>query len=171
MMENSASPRGEASAPITAVEFEIRPATGAWICTLPPSGSVSRARFWPAVTVSPASAMISATFSPGRSGRTMVSSRGMMMPEASTMAGKQNFAAFSTVTVAPFGPSFGASRSSAAREGEARARQSRAVARGARRFREGPSSEKWFIGVSVRFQGLSIAEGQRASQADFEKRV
>ena len=64
MMENSASPRAEATAPITAVELAIRPATGACTTTLPPSGRLSRASVWPAVTLSPASAMISATFSP-----------------------------------------------------------------------------------------------------------
>ena len=77
MMENSASPLPEAGAPITAEEVEISPATGACTCATPPSGRVSRASVWPAVTVSPASARISATFRPGRSGRTAVSSRGI----------------------------------------------------------------------------------------------
>jgi hypothetical protein len=44
MMENSASPRGEASAPIVAVELSTRPATGAVTCVVPPSGCASRAR-------------------------------------------------------------------------------------------------------------------------------
>ena len=113
MIENSASPLAEAIAPITAEDAEISPATGACICVLPPSGSVSRASVCPAVTVSPASARISATFSPGRSGRTAVSSRAITMPETSTISAKQDFAAFSTVTAAPLG----ASGSSAARAG------------------------------------------------------
>ena len=81
MIENSASPLPEATAPITAEESPISPATGACTWTVPPSGRVSRASVWPAVTVSPASARISATFSPGRSGRTAVSSRAITMPE------------------------------------------------------------------------------------------
>jgi hypothetical protein len=80
------------------------------------------------------------------------------MPETSTMLGKQNFAAFSTVTDAPFGPSFGASGSSAARVGEARARQSRA-ARGRRSFREGVGEAKGFIGVPVQFQRYRYQRG------------
>ena len=43
MIENSASPLPEATAPITAVEAETSPATGACTVTTPPSGSVSRA--------------------------------------------------------------------------------------------------------------------------------
>ena len=77
MIENSASPLPEASAPTTAVEFEIMPAIGACTCTLPPSGRFSRASTCPAETVSPASTSTSATFNPKRSGRTAVSSRGM----------------------------------------------------------------------------------------------
>ena len=136
MIVNSASPLAEATAPITAVEASISPATGACTCAMPPSGSVSRASVWPAVTVSPASARISATFSPGRSGRTMVSSRAMTMPETSTISAKQDFAAFSTVTAAPFG----ASASSAARAGEAR--ESRTTTAGASQFREGRARAK-----------------------------
>ena len=51
------------------------PLTGACTVTVPPSGRLRRASVWPAVTVSPASASTSATFSPCRSGRTAVSSR------------------------------------------------------------------------------------------------
>ena len=53
MIENSASPLPEAIAPTDAVEAEITPATGACTVICPPSGSVSRASTWPAVTVSP----------------------------------------------------------------------------------------------------------------------
>jgi hypothetical protein len=77
------------------------------------------------------------------------------MPETSTMLGKQNFAAFSTVTEAPFGPSLGASGSSAARAGEARVRQRRAVMR----FREGLGEAKGFIGVPVQFQRYRYQRG------------
>ena len=124
MIENSASPLADAIAPVTAVEAETSPATGACTCTVPPSGSVSRASVWPAVTVSPASASTSATFSPGRSGRTAVSSRGIRMPETSTMSEKQDFVALSTVTAAPFG----ASGSSAAKPCDIPDRERRAVA-------------------------------------------
>src|SRR5258707_9197687 len=65
MMVNSASPRPEATAPITAVELATSPPTGASTCTAPPSGRVSFASGWPDVTVSPGSARIAATFSPG----------------------------------------------------------------------------------------------------------
>ncbi len=54
------------------------------------------------------------------------------MPVASTIEAKQDFAAFSTVTAAPFG----ASGSSAARDGCAEARASRPAAMGASHFRE-----------------------------------
>ena len=101
MIENSASPLPEAIAPTDAVEAEISPATGACTAICPPSGRVSRASTWPAVTVSPASTITSATFSPIRSGRTWFSSRGMMVPETSTILAKQDFAALSTVTAAP----------------------------------------------------------------------
>ena len=114
MIENSASPLPEAIAPTDAVEAEITPATGACTVICPPSGSVSRASTWPAVTVSPASTITSATFSPIRSGRTWFSSRGMMVPDTSTILAKQDFAALSTVTAAPFGGGLG---SSAARSG------------------------------------------------------
>jgi hypothetical protein len=50
---------------------------------------VSRASVCPAVTVPPASASISATFNPGRSGRTIVSSRAITIPKASTTLSKQ----------------------------------------------------------------------------------
>ena len=123
MMVNSASPLPEATAPIVAVEASISPATGACTWAMPPSGSVSRARICPAVTVSPASTRISETFSPGRSGRTMVSSRAMTMPETSTISPKHAFATVSTVTAAPLG----ASDSSAASAGEARVRRRRAT--------------------------------------------
>ncbi len=117
--------------PITAVEAETSPATGACTCTEPPSGSVSRANVCPAVTVSPASAWISATFKPGRSGRTAVSSFGIRMPETSTILAKHDFTALSTVTAAPFG----ASASSAAREGT-EVRERRTAATGASRLDE-----------------------------------
>ena len=113
MIENSASPLAEAIAPTDAVEAEITPPTGACTAICPPSGRVSRASTWPAVTLSPASTITSATFSPIRSGRTWFSSRGMMVPETSTILAKQAFAALSTVTAAPLA---GAS-SSAARAG------------------------------------------------------
>src|SRR5229473_6434008 len=164
MMENSASPLPEACAPTTAEEAEISPATGACTCATPPSGSVSRARICPAVTVSPASVRISATFSPGRSGRTLVSSFGIRMPETSTMLEKQDFAAFSTVTAAPFGPSLAASASSAARHGCA-ARQKSPATIGASRLRERPRGGKLVIGVPVLFSGASISDGGLKSQA------
>src|SRR3569833_383184 len=89
----------------------------------PPSGRFSLARFCPAVTVSPGSAKTSATFSPGRSGRTAVSSRASTSPETSTVLSKQDFATFSTVTAAPLSCSLSCSLggSSAARAGSARA--------------------------------------------------
>src|SRR5258708_3419207 len=136
MMENSASPLPEATAPIVAVELATSPATGACTCTEPPSGSVSFASGWPEVTVSPASTRMSATFSPGRSGRTAVSCRGMMMPDASTIEAKQAFAALSTVTAAPFG----ASDSSAASAGCAAPRAMRPAASRAGHFRERASN-------------------------------
>src|SRR5258706_4552138 len=142
MMVNSASPRPEATAPITAVELATSPPTGASTCTAPPSGRVSFASGWPDVTVSPGSARIAATFSPGRSGRTAVSSRGMMMPAASTIEEKQAFAALSTVTAAPFG----ASGSSAAREGDAEAKADNPATSGASSFRES-GDVKGFIGI------------------------
>ncbi len=43
MMENSASPLADATAPITAEEADTSPATGAATSVNPPSGSVSRA--------------------------------------------------------------------------------------------------------------------------------
>ncbi len=149
MIENSASPLPEATAPIMAEEASISPATGACTWAMPPSGSVSRASVWPAVTVSPASARISATFSPCRSGRTMVSSRAIMMPETSTISPKHDFAAVSTVTAAPLG----ASGSSAARAGEARERR-RAVAsqRRERGARGKKASEFLFRLGSYRYQ-------------------
>ena len=107
MMENSASPLAPATAPTTAVEAETSPAIGAATSVSPPSGSDSRASNWPAVTVSPGSASTSATFSPGRSERTDVSSRGIRMPDTSTILSKQAFAALSTVTAAPFGAGLG----------------------------------------------------------------
>ena len=120
MMENSASPLPPATEPTTAVEFEIRPAIGADTSVSPPSGSASRASSWPAVTVSPGSARTSATFSPGRSERTEVSSRGIRMPDTSTILEKQAFAALNTVTAAPFGaPSGGSSRRARGRRGRA----------------------------------------------------
>ena len=102
-----------------------------WVA--PPSGRLSRARTWPAVTVSPASTSTSATLRPGRSGRTAISSFGIRIPNTSTMAEKQDFAALSTVTAAPFG----ASGSSAARHWlRRRAHQARrsAPARSSRRL-------------------------------------
>ena len=116
MIENSASPLPEASAPTEAVEAEITPATGACTVICPPSGRFSRASTCPAVTLSPGSTITSATFSPIRSGRTWFSSRGMMVPETSTILAKQDFAALSTVTAAPFGPA-GSGSSAAARLG------------------------------------------------------
>ena len=106
------------------MEAEISPAIGAATSVSPPSGSDSRASSWPAVTVSPGSASTSATFSPGRSERTDVSSRGIRMPDTSTMLEKQAFAALITVTAAPFGAPSGGS--SAASAGEARARRAAA---------------------------------------------
>ena len=53
MIENSASPLPEASAPTEAVVAEITPATGACTAICPPSGRVSRASTCPAVTLSP----------------------------------------------------------------------------------------------------------------------
>ncbi len=106
------------------------------------------------MTVSPGSARISATLSPGRSGRTAVSSRGMTMPDTSTMAEKQDFVAFSTVTAAPFGPSLGTSGSSAAREGS-EAKLSRPATAGASHFRESARAAKLFINNPVRFSGVT----------------
>ena len=140
MIENSASPRPDAIAPITAVELPTSPPTGACTTSVPPSGSNSRASVCPAVTVSPASARISITFSPCRSGRTKFSSRARTMPYTSTIAGKHAFAAFSTVTVAPFG----ASASSAARLGRA-ARQSSAAAREKGRGEKGGIGNPWRV--------------------------
>src|ERR1700680_3036775 len=91
----------------------------------------------------------------------------MTMPDTSTMAAKQDFAAFSTVTAAPLGPSLGASGSSAARAGVVRVRQSKA----AREIREGVGAAKGGIGIPVRFSGTSIAEGRRGSQVDFESGI
>src|SRR6266849_3532430 len=155
MIENSASPLPEACAPTTAEEAEISPATGACTCAVPPSGSVSRASVWPAVTVSPASARISATFSPGRSGRTEVSSFGIRMPETSTMLEKHDFAALSTVTAAPLGPSLGTSGSSAAKHGSD-ARQNSPATTGASHFllRERLTPANWFIGNAVSTSGV-----------------
>ena len=161
MMENSASPLPEATAPITAVEPETSPATGACTCVVPPSGSVSFASAWPEVTVSPASTMISETFSPGRSGRTAVSCRGMMMPVASTIEEKQDFLAVSTVTAAPFG----ASGSSAASAGCAAARATMPAASAASSFRENFGAAKRCIGVPFPFQASSIPERRRQRQA------
>ena len=143
MMLNSASPRGDATAPIVAVDEEIVPATGAWTLTTPPSGRVSRARGWPAVTVSPASIRISETFNPGRSGRTALSSRGRMMPETSTILLKQDLAAFSTETAGPFG----ASASSAAKVGVARHNRPAPIKAGS--FRERESAVKWLIEIPI----------------------
>ncbi len=159
MMENSASPLAEATAPITAEEADTSPATGAATSVSPPSGKVSRASSWPAVTVSPGSARISATFSPGRSGRTAVSSRGMTIPDTSTMAEKQDFAAFSTVTAAPLGASFGVSGSSAARQGSA-ARANNAASAGAKSFRESARAGSGFIGIPV-----TVSERHRYQKA------
>src|SRR5579864_7949919 len=92
-----------------------------------------RARFCPAVTLSPGSARISLTFRPTRSGRTKVSSRGTRMPNVSTRLGKQVFVAFRTVTAAPIGAAAG---SSAASAGEDAASAKRATASGASRLRE-----------------------------------
>ena len=114
MMVNSASPLPPATAPICAEEVETSPATGACTVMLPPSGGVIRARIWPAVTTSPASAMISETFAPCFSGRTCVSSRAIMMPDTSTLLLKQNFAAFSTVTAGPRGAAPSASSAAGA---------------------------------------------------------
>src|SRR5262249_33446548 len=86
-----------------AVDCEISPATGACTVMLPPSGGLIRASTWPAVTLSPASAMISVTLAPSRSGRTDVSSRANTMPDTSTLLLKQYLAAFSTVTAGPRG--------------------------------------------------------------------
>ena len=116
MIENSASPLPEAIAPTDAVEAEITPPTGACTVICPPSGSVSRASTWPAVTLSPASTITSETFSPIRSGRTWFSSRGMMVPETSTILAKQAFAAFSTVTAAPLAGTSGSSAASVGQE-------------------------------------------------------
>ena len=129
MMENSASPLAEANAPMVALEAEIDPATGAVTLIEPPSGRFSRASVCPAVTVSPASASTSATLSPSRSGRTAVSSRGMTVPDTSTILAKHDFIALITVTVSPLGVS-----SSAARAGVARGRA--AAARAAGRVRK-----------------------------------
>ena len=103
------------------------PSTGACTVTLPPSGRLRRASVWPAVTVSPASASTSATFSPIRSGRTAVSSRGMTVPDNSTILAKQDLVAFSTVTAGPLGLS-----SSAARRGEAERARRKAASKVAR---------------------------------------
>ena len=61
-------------------------------------------------------------------------SRGMMMPEASTMAEKRDFAALSTVMVAPFQPFFGASVALAASDEEARAGAMTAAVKAAKMF-------------------------------------
>ena len=131
MIENSAS-LPEAGAPTIAADAEIVPATGAvtLIALLP---SVSFASTWPAVTVSPGSAITSATFKPNRSGRICCSSRGSTMPETSTMLPKQNFDAFSTVTAAPFGT---ASVSLAANAGQAASTSSAVAARAEARMRD-----------------------------------
>src|SRR5258706_4541821 len=150
IMENSAWPLTEATAPTPVEELEISPATGACTCAMPPSGKVRRASVCPAVTVSPASARISATFKPSRSGRTAVSSFGIRMPETSTMLEKQDFAALSTVTAAPFGPSLGASGSSAARHG-CEARQNSAAITGASHFRKRPGAGQLLIGNQASF--------------------
>src|SRR5882672_6283027 len=163
MMENSASPLPEAVAPTTAVEAEIVPATGAASSVTPPSGSVSRASVWPAVTVSPASASTSATFSPCRSGRTDVSSRAIRMPDTSTMFEKQDFAAFSTVTAAPLGAT--SAGSSAAWAGRER-RQSRVAKSRVSSLCAG----KLLIGNQVLFSGTSISEGRLGSQTTMTRK-
>jgi hypothetical protein len=132
MIENSASPLAEAKLPMVALEAETRPATGAVTLIEPPSGRFSRASVCPAVTVSPASTSTSATLTPCRSGRTEVSSRGMIVPETSTILAKQDFTALITVTVSPLGLS-----SSAATVGAARARVAAARAAARRRKSNG----------------------------------
>src|SRR5258708_37362369 len=147
MMLNSASPRGDAIAPIVAVEEEIVPGTGAWTLTVPPSGRVSRASVWPAVTVSPASVSTSETFNPCRSGRTALSSRGRMMPDTSTILSKQDLAAFSTDTAGPLG----VSTSSAANAGGMARHNSEAPSRAGqprkRTLRVGLRVVKWLIEI------------------------
>ena len=145
MIENSASPLAEAIAPTEAVVAEITPPTGACTAICPPSGRASRASTWPAVTLSPASTITSVTFSPIRSGRTCVSSRAMMVPETSTILAKQDFAAFSTVTAAPFGAA--GSGSSAARVGSANRQNMPAAIRGAS-ISERSRARKVVIGIS-----------------------
>ena len=158
MIVNSASPLAEATAPITAVDASISPATGACTWAVPPSGRRSRASTCPAVTASPGSARISATFSPGRSGRTAVSSRAITMPDTSTISPKQDFAAFSTVTDAPFG----ASVSSAARQGEARER--RRAARGMPGSIGEACKARLLIGIPFPVWRPSIPDGWWGSQ-------
>jgi hypothetical protein len=85
----------------------------------------------------------------------------MMMPDASTIEAKQDFAARSTVTAAPFG----ASGSSAASAGCAEARASRPAASRASHFRESFGAAKRYIGVPFRFQASSIPERRLRRQA------
>ena len=160
MIENSASPLADAIAPTDAVEAEITPPTGACTAICPPSGSVSRASTWPAVTLSPASTITSETFSPIRSGRTWFSSRGMTVPETSTILAKQAFAALSTVTAAPLA---GAS-SSAARSGEGERQNMPAAIRGASR-RERSRARRMVIGVSFPVSVSTVTRTPAARQA------
>src|SRR6202022_4532265 len=90
------------------------------------------------------------------SGRTAVSSLGMTMPETSTMAEKQDFAALNTVTAAPLGPSLGASGYSGAARHCCEARVNKPASTGVNSFRESSRAGKWFIGLSVRFPLSSL---------------
>ena len=109
MMVNSASPlpagRGADRAPRRP---RSAPATGACTRCTPPSGSVSRASD---LARGDGVAGIRQDFrtpsGPCRSGRTEVSSRGSTMPDTSTLLSKQDLAALSTVTAAPFGADLG----------------------------------------------------------------
>ena len=160
MIENSASPRPDAIAPITAEDVEISPATGACTTAVPPSGRLSRAKVCPAVTVSPASAMISVTFSPIRSGLTEVSSCGRITPDTSTIAGKQVLVAFSTVTDGPFGAS-----ASSARPGCAATQQSAVAVSRAENFRERRRPGRVVIDGSFPFSRKWIPEWRRRGEA------
>ena len=159
MIENSASPLPEAIAPTDAVEAEITPPTGACTAICPPSGRVSRASTWPAVTLSPASTITSATFSPIRSGRTWFSSRGMMVPETSTILAKQAFAALSTVTAAPL-----AGASIVGGEGGEDKGRTAPLRSGGPAWAKGRAREDGHRHFVPGF-GLTIPEGRQRSQA------
>ena len=95
-------PRPEAIAPTTAADDTTVPAAGART-GMPgpvpcPSGGASRARIWPATTVSPGSTCTCEICSPSRSGRTSTSVRGPSTPVTCRVSEKQTLRVRATVT-------------------------------------------------------------------------